>query len=389
MKIPLSYIWRSLWTRRLTTALTLLGVTLVIFVFSAILMLASGIERTMTESGYEDNVIIVRRSAASELLSQVGREAAGIIKTLPEVATDASGKAIATTEILVVINQFKKESNDLGNVSVRGVSPEAFTLRPGVRLASGRLFQFGTHEVVVGSSIAKRFKNMEIGKQITFSGDQWSIVGVIESDGSAFESEIWGDVDQLMPAVGRPIYSTVTFRLRDKGLFDAAKERIQKDPRTQSVEPKRERTFYKQQSQAMASFIIVLGGCVTFIFGIGAVIGAVITMYGAVSNRTVEIGTLRALGFRRRSILTAFLIEAIILSLVGGALGVLCSLAVTFIRLSTVNFGTFSELAFGFTLTPGVAVATMIASVIMGIVGGVFPAVRAARMNIVSALRSS
>jgi ABC-type lipoprotein release transport system permease subunit len=389
MKIPISYIWRSLWTRRLTTALTLFGVALVIFVFAAILMLANGIRTAMADSGYEDNVIILRRSANSELVSQVGREAATIVKTFPEVATDPNGKAIATTEIVIVINLFKKESNDLGNVSVRGVSPEAFPMRPDVKVVAGRAFQFGSREIVVGSSLAKRFKNCEIGKRITFSGDEWTIVGVIDAGGSAFESEIWGDVEQLMPAVGRPVFSAMTFRLRDKNLFDAVKERIQKDPRTQYVEPKREREFYEEQSHAMSSFITVLGLIVTFIFSIGAIIGAVITMYGAVSNRTVEIGTLRALGFRRRSVLTAFLIESVLLSLVGGAIGVVLASGVTFLRISTVNFGTFSELAFGFVLSPGIVVSTMLASVGMGILGGFLPAVRAARMNIVSALRSS
>lgn len=389
MKLPISYIWRSLWTRRLTTVLTLLGVALVVFVFAAILMMAHGIETTMTDTGYEDNVILLRRAATSELLSQVGREAASIIKTFPEVATDPNGRALATTEVLVVINLFKKETNDLGNVSVRGVSPEAFPLRPAVKLAEGRMFQFGSHEVIVGVSLAKRFKGMELGKQISFSGDQWTIVGTIDAEGSAIESEIWGDVEQLMPSVGRPVFSTMTFRLKDRNLFDAVKERIQKDPRTQYVEPKRERVFYAEQSEAMSTFIIILGSIVTVIFSIGAVIGAVITMYGAVSNRTVEIGTLRSLGFRRRSVLTAFLIESIILSLVGGAVGIAMASMMSFVRISTVNFGTFSELAFGFSMSPEIALTTLIFSVGMGVLGGFLPAVRAARMNIVTALRAS
>jgi ABC-type antimicrobial peptide transport system permease subunit len=258
-----------------------------------------------------------------------------------------------------------------------------------VKLVAGRMFQFGSHEVIVGSSLAKRFKGCEVGQQISFSGDKWTIVGVIEAEGSALESEIWGDVEQLMPAVGRPVFSTMTFRLKDKNLFDALKERIQKDPRTQYLEPKRERVFYEEQSHAMSTFITILGSVVTVIFSIGAIIGAVITMYGAVSNRTVEIGTLRSLGFRRRSVLAAFLIESIILSLVGGALGILMASAMSFVRLSTVNFGTFSELAFGFALSANIIIATMIFSVSMGILGGFLPALRAARMNIVSALRSS
>jgi ABC-type lipoprotein release transport system permease subunit len=221
MKIPLSYTWRSLWTRRLTTILTLSGIALVVFVFAAILMLAHGVEKTMVDTGSEDNVIALRKSATSELLSQVGREAANILKTNPEIAIGADGKPIATTEVLVVINLFKKENNDLGNVSVRGVSPEAFTLRPQVKLVQGEMMKFGTHEIVIGSSIAKRFKGCDIGSKIGFSGDQWTIVGIFDADGSAFESEIWSDVEQLMPSVGRPVFSTVTVKLTSPDQFEA------------------------------------------------------------------------------------------------------------------------------------------------------------------------
>ncbi len=389
MKIPLSYTWRSLWTRRLTTILTLSGIALVVFVFAAILMLAHGVEKTMVDTGSDDNIIALRKSATSELLSQVGREAANILKTSPEVSIGADGKPLATTEILVVINLFKKENNDLGNVSVRGISPEAFALRPQVKLSQGNMLQFGTHEIVIGSSLAKRFKGCEIGNQIGFSGDQWTIVGIIEADGSAFESEIWGDVEQLMPAVGRPIFNTITVRLSNPDQFDALKERIKKDPRTQYIDLKREKTFYEEQSKAMATFIRFLGFIVTIIFSVGAIIGALITMYAAVSNRTIEIGTLRSLGFRRRSILAAFLIESIMLSLLGGIAGIALASFMSFVKISTVNFGTFSELAFGFTLSPDIVVSTMIFAVIMGFFGGFLPAARAARLNIVNALRAS
>lgn len=389
MKIPLNYTWRSLWTRRLTTTLTLSGIALVVFVFAAVLMMAHGVEQTMVETGSEDNVIALRKSATSELVSQIDREAANILKTYPEVALGPRGEPLVTTEVLVVINLSKKDNNALGNVSVRGVSAEALLIRPLVKLVGGRMFQFGAHEIIVGSSIAQRFKGCEIGKQIGFSGDQWTIVGLFDADGTAFESEIWSDVEQLMPAVGRPVYSTVSYRLSNKDQYDAVKERLQKDPRTQYVELKRERTFYQEQSQAMATFIRILGTIVTVIFSVGAIIGAVITMYAAVSNRTVEIGTLRSLGFPRRSILSAFLIESVILSLVGGAVGIGLASLMSYVRISTVNFGTFSELAFGFNLSPTIVLATIVFAIVMGIIGGFFPAVRAARLNIVTALRSS
>jgi ABC-type lipoprotein release transport system permease subunit len=389
MKIPLSYSWRSLWTRRLTTILTLSGISLVAFVFAAILMMAHGVEVAMVDSGSEDNIIALRKSATSELVSQVGRESANILMSHSEIARSAEGKPLASTEVLVIINLFKKVSNELSNVSVRGVSPEAFQLREQVKFTKGRPFKPGTHEIIVGASLAQRFNGCSVGSSIKFMGDQWLIVGIFEAGGSAFESEVWSDVEQLMPAVGRPVFSAVTMRLTDKNQFDALKERVQKDPRTQSVEIKREQKFYEDQSKALAGFIRILGTIVTIIFSIGAIIGAVITMYAAVSNRTIEIGTLRSLGFRRRSILTAFLIESTILSLIGGVIGTALASVMSFVRLSTVNFGTFSELAFGFELSPDVIVSTLIFAVVMGVVGGFLPAVRAARLNIVNALRAS
>ena len=389
MKIPFSYSWRSLWTRRLTTILTLSGISLVAFVFAAILMMAHGVEVAMVESGSEDNVIALRKSATSELVSQVDRESANILTTHAEIAHGSDGKPVSSSEVMVVINLFKKVSNDLSNVSVRGISPEAFQLRQQVKLIEGRPLKFGTHEIIIGRSVAQRFKGCDVGSNIKFMGDQWLIVGIFDAGGNSFESEIWSDVEQLMPAVGRPIFSSVTLRLTDKNQFDALKERVQKDPRTQSIELKREQVFYEEQSKALAGFIRILGTIVTIIFSVGAIIGAVITMYAAVSNRTIEIGTLRSLGFRRRSILTAFLIESMILSLIGGVIGTALASFMSFVRLSTVNFGTFSELAFGFELSPNVIVSTLIFAVVMGIVGGFLPAVRAARLNIVNALRSS
>ncbi|HTK82026.1 MAG TPA: ABC transporter permease [Bacteroidota bacterium] len=389
MKIPLSYSWRSLWTRRLTTILTLAGITLVAFVFAAILMMAHGVEVAMVDSGSDDNIIAIRKSATSELTSQVDRESANILKTHGEIAHGADGKPLVTSDVLVVINLFKKVSHDLSNVSVRGLSPEATQLRPQVKLSSGRMFQFGTHEVIVGKSVSQRFDGCEIGGTIRFMASEWLIVGVFDADGTSFESEIWSDVEQLMPAVGRPIFNSVTMRLTDPNQLDALKESVQKDPRTQSVDLKREKAFYAEQSKNLAGFIRILGTIVTVIFSIGAIVGAVITMYAAVSNRTVEIGTLRSLGFQRRSILSAFLIESTLLAVIGGLAGIALASLMSFVRISTVNFGTFSELAFGFELSGQVIISTLIFAVVMGFLGGFLPAVRAARLSIVNALRSS
>jgi putative ABC transport system permease protein len=214
-------------------------------------------------------------------------------------------------------------------------------------------------------------------------------VGIADAGGTGFDSEIWGDADQLMQAFGRPVYSSVTFRLRDPGQFDAVKGRLQADPRSQSLDLKRERDFYREQAQAMAKFIKILGLVVTTIFSVGAMIGAMITMYAAVANRVVEVGTLRALGFRRRSVLAAFLVESILLAIAGGAAGVGLASLLSFARVSTLNFGSFSEIGFGFALSPGVITRALIFAVVMGVVGGFLPAVRAARLNIVNALRAA
>lgn len=389
MKIPFSYIWRSLWTRRLTTVLTLGGIALVVFVFAAVLMLAHGLEVALIESGSDDNVIALRKSANSELVSQIDRDAANIVKTQPELAQLEGGKPLASGETFVIINLHRKETNDMGNVSVRGISPEAMRLRPQVKITQGRMFDFGTNEIIVGSNISERFKNSEIGQQLKFGDDQWTIVGLFEAQKTAFESEIWGDAEQLMPAFGRPVFSSLTFRLADPAQFDAVKARVEKDPRTQYLELKREGQYYRDQSEMMSKFIKILGLIVTIIFSVGAVIGAMITMYAAVANRTVEIGTLRSLGFRRRSVLGAFLLESIVLSLIGGALGIALASFMGFLRISTMNFSSFSELAFGFALSPEIAINSMIFAVIMGIVGGFLPSVRAARLDIITALRAS
>jgi len=352
-------------------------------------MLSNGLEQTLVESGDENNVIILRRAATSELVSQIDRETANIIKTHSEIAVLPSRKPVASAEVYTVINLIKKQSQDMGNVSVRGVSPEAFDLRPAVKVIEGRPFRFGTPEIVIGSNIAEKFEGCSIGSKLKFGDGNWTIVGHFEADNTSFESEIWGDADQLMPAFGRPVYSTMTFRLTDPSQFDAIKEKIEKDPRTQYTQVKREQDYYREQSKLMSDFIKVLGLIVTLIFSIGAVIGAMITMYASVSNRTVEIGTLRSLGFLRRSILAAFFIESLLLSFIGGLAGIALASIMSFVKISTVNWGTFSELAFGFELSAGIIIGSLLFSLFMGFVGGFLPAVRASRLGITAALRAS
>ena len=389
MKIPLTYTLRSLWTRRLTTVLTVGGITLVSFVFAAVLMLAYGLEKTLIETGSSDNAIIVRKAAQSELLSQIDRDAANIIITQPEVMLTADGKPFAATEVFVIINLLKIEGGDLGNVTVRGISLQSMALRPQVKLTQGRMFTFGTSEIIVGASIAKRFHSCNIGQQLKFGDGLWTIVGIFEASRTGFESEIWGDVEQIMPAFGRPVFSSVTVRLKNPNEFQALKTRIESDRRTNYAEVLKEKDYYTEQSRIMAIFIRVMGIAVTLIFSLGAMIGAMITMYTAVANRTVEIGTLRALGFRRRNVLSAFLVESILIALIGAGVGLFAASFLQLFMISTLNFGTFTELAFGFNLSPPIIISTIFFAVMMGVVGGFLPAVRAARLNIVNALRAS
>src|SRR6266704_630736 len=285
MRIPFSYIWRSLWARRLTTALTVGGVALGVFVFAGVLMLARGLEAALVETGSPDNVIVLRRSATSELSSQVDRATADVLEAESGVARGAEGRALLSREVVLVIDLFKKKSNALGNVSIRGVSPRALELRSGVHIVQGRPFQFGTHEVVVGKGIAKLFKGVALEAELAFGGDRWTVVGIADAGGTAFDSEIWGDVDQFMQAFGRPVYSSVTFRLAQRGGFDQLKIRLQADPRMQYVELKHERDYYQEQSKTLATFIRTLGIVVTTIFSFGAMIGAMITMYAALAAR--------------------------------------------------------------------------------------------------------
>lgn len=383
------YMSRSIISRPVTILLTLGGISLVAFVFAAVLMLARGLEKTLVDTGADDNVIVLRKAAQAELQSQIDRDAVNIIETRPEIATGPDGKPLATADIFVIINLQKKGTGDMGNITVRGVSEMAMTLRENVKIVSGRMFRFGTSEIMVGRNIEERFDGVAIGRSLKFGGGLWTVVGIFDAGGSGFDSEIWGDVDQIMPAFGRPVFSSLTFRLRDRNSFDALKSDIETDRRLNYLELSREREYYRKQSSIMADFIRILGLMVTIIFSLGAIVGAMITMYAAVANRTIEIGTLRALGFRRKTILATFLLEAIFISIAGSLVGLFAASFLQLLVISTINFGTFTELAFGFDLTTDVFISTLFFGFIMGITGGFLPAVRASRLNIVNALRAS
>ena len=391
MKIPFKYILRSLLTRRLTTAITVIGVTLVVFVFAAVLMLSNGIHKTLVGTGSEENVLLARKAANGEISSIISTDTYGIIASLPHVARGSDNRPIATGDVVVIINLPKVgEAAGLSNVIVRGVLEPAFQLRPQVTIVEGRLFNWGAREVIVGSAIAKRFQGSQIGDRIKFGGDEWTIVGRFEAGGSGFDSEMWGDAAQLQDAFSRSgSYSTVTFRLTGADQLESLKKAFEQDNRLQELEVKTEKQFFEDQSQFMSIFIGALGIFITVFFSVGAVIGAMITMYAAVANRTVEIGTLRALGFKRRSVLAAFLVESMLISLVGAAIGLGIASFLQFLKVSTLNFGSFSELEFSFALSPDIVISSLAFAVLMGFTGGFLPSIRAARLNIVNALRSA
>jgi len=311
-----------------------------------------------------------------------------VIETQPEIAVGADGRQLLAKELVVLISLPKRGSDKPSNVVIRGVSQASLVLRPQVKLIEGRMPRPGSAEVIAGQNVAKRFKGGGIGETLRFGMRDWTVVGTFDAGTTGFSSEIWGDADQLMQAFRRPVYSSVLFRLRDTSEFPKLKERIEADPRL-TVEAKRETQYYSDQSEMMATFLGIMGMTLTVIFSLGAVIGAMITMYAAVANRTSEIGTLRALGFRRRSIMIVFMLESLLLGLVGGLAGIFISSFLQLFTISTVNWQTFSELAFSFTLTTDIVLQSLLFSLVMGFVGGVLPAFRASRMNIVEALRAS
>ena len=389
MKIPLKYTLRNFKTRKLTTGITITGIALVVFVFAAVLMMAYGIQKTMKSTGQADNVMIFRKSASAEISSIIDPGTQNIIRSLPHIAKDAAGTSKISFEPVVVINLEIISGGGLSNITVRGVSPTINEIRPQMKITQGRMFNWGMRELIVGEAISKRINNTQLGSFVKIAGDYWKIVGIFSTDGSGFDSEIWGDALQLLNAFKRgTTVSTITLKLDNVENFANFKSIFESDKRLQQFEPKIEQKYFEDQSRVMATFIRILGIFITIIFSFGATIGATITMYAAVANRTVEIGTLRSLGFSRRSILSAFLIESLLITLIGGAIGLVIASFLQIITVSTLNFGSFAELTFSFALSPSIIITSLIFAVLMGFIGGFLPSVHAARLNIVNALRA-
>ncbi len=386
MALPFAYNLRSLKTRKLTTVLTSTGMAFVVFVFSSVMMMAEGLKKTLVDTGSPDNVVIIRRGSQSEVQSVIDRRIALTLAAETEIGTSRDGKPLVAKEVVVLITMRKKDKDKPSNVIIRGVTERSLEIREGIRLKEGRFPRSGFLEVAVGESIMRRFKDIELNGTLKFALREWRIVGIFDAGNTGFSSEIWAPVEEVMRAFRRPVYSSVIFRIRDPNGFNDFKNRIEHKPGLE-VEAMREIDYYRAQSEVMSRFLRILGISLSIVFSIGAIIGAMITMYASVSNRIVEIGTLRALGFKKREIVLSFLLESIIISLVGGIVGIILSSFLSFLSISTLNWQTFSELAFRFTLTPEIIFSGIIFSIFMGITGGTLPALRAGRLNIVDALR--
>ncbi len=387
MKLLLAYSVRNAWSRGRTTMLTVIGMGLVGLIFLSVLMLGDGLTRALVDSGSPTNVLLLRQGATTEIASGLYRNQTHIIRSLPGIASDTDGNPVALAELVVLISLTKTGGEAPVNVTVRGTHPMAFTLRPQVRLVEGRPWQPGTAEIVVGAQIASRFLPHGIGSALRIGKRDWQVVGIMSGDGTAFESEIWGDADLLMAIYGRESYSSMTLRLADETAFEPLNRLIADDPRLM-LQVKRERDYYREKSVTLATFIRVLGFTFTAIFSIGALLGGTMTMYGAVAARTREIGMLRTLGFVPSSICFVFLMESLVIGATAGALALVGGAALQFVILSTMNFSTFAEVAFRLTLTPASAAATLGFSLFISLLGGLPPAIRAAHIPTVAALQA-
>jgi putative ABC transport system permease protein len=389
MKIPLEYNARSLLQRPVSTLLTALGIALVVAVFIGMLALANGFRAALTKTGSTQNVLVLRRGADSELSSGLDRQAASILASSPHIATGPDGRPMVSPEVYVIIPLPRAGSADttaMANVVVRGISPAAWTVRNKVRIEAGRKPESGKAEICVGKKMAGRFNHTGIGETLRFAGRNWTVVCQFSANGSAFESEIWGENEQFMPVFRGEAFQSVTFRLKDPASFEEAKRTLEADRRL-TVDVHREADFYTEQSQLLGRILTILALMITSIMAIGAIFGAINTMYAAVASRSNEIAVLLTLGFHPRSVLASFLAESALIAIVGGVIGALLALPINGIVTSTTNWASFSEIAFSFRVTPALLLAGLCFAVVMGLIGGFFPARRAAKLPVVQALR--
>lgn len=380
------YNLRSMFVRKGTALMTALGIAMVVAVFVMTLALAQGFRATLVASGSPDNAIVLRKGATSESVSGFTRDVVPIVETLPQIARDAQGRPLVSPELVVAISLPRMTDQQPANVPVRGVGPRAFGIRERLHFVEGRPFTRGLNEVNVGRLATGRFRGLTLGGQIKIGGRPWTIVGVFAAGDASFESEIWGDVDLMSPAFQRNGYQSITVKLASRDAFEPFAAAIAADQRL-TLSAQRENEYYAAQSLIMTTVISVLGTFVTLILAIGAMFGAMNTMYAAVAHRIREVGTLRALGFSRGSVLLAFIAESTVLALIGGAIGCLIALPLHGLSTGTTNMVSFTEVAFKFRITPALLGGGIAFAGVMGAIGGLLPAIRAARLPISQALR--
>lgn len=379
MAIPLKYNIRSLLVRRVSTVMTVLSIALVVAIFVGVMALAGGLEGALAASGDPLNVLVRRRTADSELSSTVSHEAFQAIKHLPGVKTEAGGEAVASAELVVIINLPKRGEEQGANVTVRGMTPAGLTFRPTVKVIDGQMFKPGTREAIVSKSISARFQQTNIGDTLRFGKYEWKVVGTFDGNHTSADSEIWVDFNQLSNDYNRTDYSSVLLRAESAAAVPGIIARVN-DNRHFNLSAQPEPEYYAEQTRT-AGPIKALGIFIAIVMGIGACFAAMNTMYAAVSHRTQEIATMRVLGFRPWSILFSFMTESLMLALAGGVIGCLLALPINGITTGTANWQTFSEIAFAFQITPRLILIGLVFALLMGLFGGFFPARQAARQT--------
>jgi len=387
MAIPLKYNVRSLLVRRVSTGMTAGGIALVVAVFVVVMAMVAGLGTMISDTGEPDNMIVLRKGATTETYSSINLDQFDAMKFLPQIRRDAAGNPMISPELPVqVLMQREKGPSD--NIVVRGVLPVALEVHQNVDIIEGRMFKPAMDEVIVGKGLAGRYANTKVGSTMQFGRGQWKVVGIFTAGGSSFESEVWADIHNVQDDTQRgAYYATVRLKMASGADSEALINRIADDPRI-NLQAETEAQYYKDQS-VVASQMRVLGLIVAIIMGVGAVFAAMNTMYAAVSARTSEIGTLRALGFSPNSVLLCFLIESVLLATAAGALGVLLAMPIDGFSTTFGNFVTFSTMAFNFRVTFAIVVEAIAFSALMGMLGGWLPARQAMRLGVVDALRRS
>ena len=388
MAVPLVYNLRSVRARWVSAIVAVLGIAGTVGVFLAMLSLANGFQKTLVSSGATDNAIIRRAGATSEMDSIVDLDSVRVIQNAPGIYRD-HGQPVMSPEVVVIAAFPLKATGTDANVQVRGTSANILEVRKNVHIVQGRMIGSGLTELVVGKNALANYVGFDLGNTLKFGGGNWKVVGIFDSGGSAFDSEVWCDNRVLSQVYNRPanIFQSVTLHMTSPGAFGELKDRLTSDPQL-TVQVEIERDYYAKESETMTRIIKRLGYLVAFVMGLGAIFGALNTMYSAVAERSREIATMRAIGFGAGSIVTSFVFEALLIALVGGVLGCLAVLPVNGHTTSTMNFQTFSHVAFAFQVTPQILAVGIVFSLLMGLIGGVPPAIRAARRPVVQALRA-